>query len=375
MKQKMQQWKEELKNNVTTMEQLKEYMQFSEEEEKNLIQIIERHPMSIPHYYLNLIDWNDPNDPIKRLSIPSYMEMDISGEYDTSGESQNTKFTGVQHKYDTTVLVLSTNACLMYCRHCFRKRMVGYTKDEIMSRLDQTMNYLSEHKEVNNILITGGDAFVLPTETIKEYLIRLGDIDHLDLIRFGTRIPVVFPQRIIEDKDLLAFMKAYIEDHKQIYVVTQFNHPKELTDEAKEAIRLLKECGIIINNQTVFLRGVNDNPETLAELLNELTRYGVNPYYVFQCRPVKYVKSNFQVPLYEAYHTIEAAKEKLNGHSKRFRFAMSHQRGKIEIIGVHENKMIFKFHQAKDQEDYGRIFDVEVDKKAKWLDEELNLIE
>ncbi|MDK2799859.1 MAG: lysine 2,3-aminomutase [Clostridiales bacterium] len=371
----MSDWRKELKNTITTVQELKQYMPLSEKEEKELEKIIDRHPMSIPTYYLNLIDWNDPNDPIKKLSIPSGMELDMSGDYDTSGEAQNTKFAGVQHKYAPTVLVLSTNACLMYCRHCFRKRMVGYSQDEIMSRLDETINYLKTHKEVNNVLISGGDSFVLPTSTIKEYLTRLAEIEHLDFIRFGTRIPVVYPQRIIEDKELLETLKEYTEKNKPIYVVTQFNHPKELTEEAKEAIILLKKAGVSVNNQTVFLMGINDDPETLAKLQRDLTNAGVNPYYVFQCRPVKYVKNHFQVPIYEAYQTIELAKQKLNGISKRFRYIMSHKRGKIEIVGVSGNKMIFKFHQAKNKEDYGRIFELEVDKKARWLDDELHFIE
>jgi KamA family protein len=302
------------------------------------------------------------------------MELDMSGDYDTSGESENTKFAGVQHKYATTMLVLTTNACFMYCRHCFRKRMVGYSQDEIMNRLDMTIDYLKQHEEVNNVLLSGGDSFCLKTETIEEYLMRMKEVEHLDFIRFGTRSPVVFPQRIYGDEKLLNVLKEVAKE-KKVSVVTQFNHPVELTEEAQKAINALIEAGVSVNNQTVLLKGINDDPEILAELLNKLVRFGVNPYYVFQCRPVKFVKSSFQLPLIESSRIIEEARKKLNGFSKRFKFIMSHKRGKIEILGQCEDELIFKFHQAKNDDDFGLMFRRKIDQNGRWLDGDLNFID
>lgn len=365
-------WKDKVKNDVTCVDQLKLY--FKVDNEHKLKEIVKRHPMKIPDYYLNLINPHNENDPIRKLSVPTICELDVSGDYDTSGESENTILPGIQHKYKQTVLVLTTNECFMYCRHCFRKRFVGYSKDEVMSQMDAAVKYIKEHPEVTNVLLSGGDAFCLPTETIKEYILRLKDIDHLDFIRFGTRSLVVFPQRIYDDPALLEVLHE-ASKQKKIYVVTQFNHPNELTEDAKKAIKMLLEAGIMINNQTVLLKGINDDPDILAELLNTLVRIGINPYYVFQCRPVKSVKSSFQLPIITSLRIVEEAKKKLNGFSKRFKFIMSHVQGKIEIVGEFEGKILFKFHQAKNEENAGKMFVREINPKGKWLNNDLMFIE
>jgi KamA family protein len=338
---------------------------------ETLNKITERHPMLIPSYYYDLIDPNDSEDPIKLLSVPNVFEADLMGDYDTSGEQQNTKLPGLQHKYENTALVLTTSACFMYCRHCFRKRMVGYTNDEVNTRIEETINYLKENKVINNVLLSGGDSFCLSNDQIEKYLIGLSEIDHLDFIRFGTRSPVVFPERIYSDDNLLEILKTY-NKKKRILVVSQFNHPRELTKEAKKAVDALMSVGITVHNQTVLLKGVNDNPEVLSKLLKSLNEMGVNPYYVFQCRPVKAVKKGFQLPLVEAYKIISEARKKMDGLSKRFRFIMSHPKGKIEIIGRYNDEMIFKFHQSKDPCNHDQIFVRTVNSEHQWLDLDLN---
>ncbi|MFA6940213.1 MAG: KamA family radical SAM protein [Clostridiaceae bacterium] len=365
-------WKEEWANNICTTDDLNGYIK--EENKGKIMDVIKRHPMSIPHYYLNLIDKTDIKDPIKKLSVPGIYELDDSGDYDTSGEASNTKFAGLQHKYNTTVLVITTNSCFMYCRHCFRKRMVGYSEEEISKTLDSTLEYIKSHKEINNVLLSGGDSFCLSNSTIKKYIEGLSKIEHLDFIRFGTRSPVVFPERIYEDNELLSILKNGTKN-KQIYVVTQFNHPNEITYEAKKSVDALLMSGIRVNNQTVLLKGVNDDPKILSSLLNGLVKTGINPYYVFQCRPVKSVKSSFQLPIIEAVRIIDETKLNLNGFSKRFKFIMSHVRGKIEIIGEYNGKIVFKFHQAKLKEDNNKIFMRDIVENGKWLDENLEFIE
>jgi KamA family protein len=366
-------WKDLLKDNVVSIEDLDKVLNMSPEEKEDLIKVAKRHPMRIPKYYFDLIDWEDENDPIRKLAVPDGMELNAAGDYDTSGESTNTKMPGLQHKYGTTALVLSTNVCFMYCRHCFRKRMVGYSAEEINNRLEEAADYISSHKQVNNVLITGGDAFALTNSTIKEYLKKLTEIEHLDFIRFGTRVPVVFPQRIYMDEELLSILKEYGKK-KEIIVISQFNHPKELTEEARKGVKALKDVGVTVRNQTVLLKGINDDADTLSTLLNKLTGIGVHPYYVFQCRPVKFVKEHFQVPLSQGIDIISEAKKNLNGLGKGFRYAMSHPRGKIEIFGKTEGKIIFKFHQNKYEEDSDRLFMREIDEEARWLDSDLNLI-
>ena len=361
-------WEKWLKNRVTSADELFELLHSSPDEKIKLNTILENFPMAIPEYYLNLVDLNDPDDPIGRMCLPSIMELDMTGSFDTSGESGNTVITGTQHKYDQTALILSTSNCAMYCRHCFRKRLVGLSDKEILSHFDEMMKYISSHTEISNVLVSGGDAFLNSNENIERFLDGLCGIDHLDFIRFGTRTPVVLPARIYEDEELLALLKKYSRK-KHLYVVTQFNHPRELTDEARRAIDVLGECGLQVKNQTVLLRGVNDDPKTLAELMRGLTRFGIAPYYVFQCRPVSGVGTQFQVPLREGCRIVDEAKNMLCGPAKCFRYAMSHETGKIEILGsAGGNDMLFKYHQAKYKEDASRIFTASVSDGQAWLE-------
>ena len=198
--------------------------------------------MFVNPYYLSLVDENDPEDPIRKLCIPADAELKAGGEMDTSGEHDNTVMTGMQHKYDATVLILSTNQCAMYCRHCFRKRLVGLSGDEIAEYISEMAQYVRQHEEINNVLVSGGDAFLNSNRTIRKYLEEFSGIEHLNLIRFGSRTPVVLPQRITTDPELVVMLTSYGKK-KQIYVVTQFNHPRELTEEAAEAVHTLMGDG------------------------------------------------------------------------------------------------------------------------------------
>lgn len=364
----MQSW-EELKGNVTRADELTPLLRLTEDEERQMADILEQYPMSITPYYLSLIDFSDPDDPIRRMCIPSIRETDLGGAFDTSGEKDNTVMAGMQHKYSQTAMILSTNRCAMYCRHCFRKRLVGLSDEEIARHHAEMFRYIREHDAVTNVLVSGGDAFLNNNRVIEKYLAALTEIEHLDFIRFGTRTPVVLPQRISEDPELLALLREYGKK-KQLYVVTQFNHPRELTAEAGKAVRLLMEQGVCVKNQTVLLRGVNDAPETLGALLRGLSSWGVSPYYIFQCRPVTGVKNQFQVPLLRGYRLVEAAKNLQNGQGKCFRYAMSHVSGKIEILGLLENgEMLFKYHQAREKKNAGRIFSRRLTEEQCWLDE------
>jgi KamA family protein len=318
---------------------------------------------------MSLIDPNDPSDPLRKMIIPSTDELDLSGSYDPSGEMANTVLPGLQHKYSPTALILTTNRCVAYCRYCFRKRLVGLPTEEIIKKFDEAVKYISEHTEINNVLLSGGDPFTLRTIMIEGFLRKLSKIPHLSFIRFGSKTPVMAPDRIIEDDDLLSLLQHYSRLRHKVYLSTQFNHPRELTDRSIRALNKLIRRSIIINNQTVLLKGVNDNPDVLAELLNRLTAVGVIPYYVFQCRPVKRVKRSFQVPILRGLEIMKETKRKCSGYSKRFRYVMSHRTGKVEIIGVHGDEMYFKYHEARDPRNNSRFFKRRVNVKAGWLDE------
>jgi lysine 2,3-aminomutase len=357
-----------MKNDICSIEQLEKFTILSRKEKKELKQITKRHPMRVTPYYMSLIDWEDPEDPIKKMAIPSIEEFNLQGSYDTSGEAENTKMSGLQHKYSETALILATNKCAMYCRHCFRKRLVGLKTKEIIERFEDAVGYIKKHENINNVLISGGDPLILENKIIEQVLSMLSDISQIKFIRFGSRAPVTFPSRF-KDTELLQILSTYSRSDRRVYVVTQFNHPKEITKQSINAVDNLIKSGVIVNNQAVLLKGVNDNPLTLVSLQNNLVSIGVNPYYIFQCRPVKRVKHHFQVPLCRSIAIVEEAKKHCNGLSKRFKFILSHRVGKIEILGILDNEIYFKYHQAKDKKKIGKIFKRPVDKKSGWLDD------
>ncbi len=364
----MKDWRKSLEESCRSVSELKKVLPFTPEEEAALEKIAERYPVCVTPYYLSLIDPADKNDPIRKMSIPDMMEFSEGGTEDTSGEFQNTVLQGVQHKYQQTILILSTNQCAMYCRHCFRKRMVGMSSDEIASGIPQMVEYIKAHPQVNNVLISGGDAFLNSNQVLRQYLEHFTPLEQLDFIRFGTRTPVVMPERVTDDPELIEMLREYGRK-KQIVVVTHFNHPRELTPQSREAVRLMREAGCVVRNQTVLLRGINDKPEILGELMNGLMRVGAVPYYIFQCRPAAGVKNQFQVPLREGCRIVDEAKRMMNGQSKSVRYAMSHVTGKIEILGsLDGEKMLFKYHQAKYEKDNARMFAIPVADGQNWLD-------
>jgi len=355
------------KNIVSTVEQLEKFVSLSKKKKYEIEKIIKCQPMLINQYYLELIDWENKTDPIYKMVVPSTQETDSEGFFDTSGEFDNTKIQGLQHKYSQTALILTTNRCTTYCRHCFRKRLAGIVTHEIVNDWNLVIEYIKNHKEITNILLSGGDPLTLSMDYLKIILDKLSTIKHLRFVRIGTHIPVVDPDRITKNDELLRIFGSF-KNKKQIYIVTQFNHPIEITPKTIKMAKTLKKLGIIINNQTVLLKGVNDNHKTMAQLQSKLTKIGIIPYYIFQCRPVKKVKNIFQVPLAKAVEIISQTKSSLDGLSKRFRFVMSHETGKIEILGKKENEFYFKYHQVKDKNLSEKIFSKKLSKKDCWLD-------
>lgn len=362
-------WQSELRRNVKSLDELASLGFLTSGEANRLMGVVARHPMSVTRYYLSLIDWDDPVDPIRKMAIPSAEEFSSLGLYDTSGETESTRLPGLQHKYPSTALILATNRCATYCRFCFRKRLVGLSSHEILRRLSDAVGYIRGHPEISNVLLSGGDPLVLPTCSIARMLEMLSRVDHLGFLRIGSRIPVVLPSRIVEDDGLLELLRRYSRAERRLYVVTHFNHPREITAQSIAAVDALLKTGVVVNNQTVLLNGVNDDPGVLAALLRELVSVGVNPYYVFQCRPVKRVKASFQVPLARGHAIVEAARERLSGHGKRFKYVMSHRTGKIEIAGTADGWMYLKYHEATRPEDAGRLFRRRLVPGAGWLDD------
>ena len=364
-------WNEELQYNITSAEQLAEPLHLTEEEYRSIKRETEVFPMSVSRYYFSLIDPDDPDDPIRRMAIPSG-DLDLGdGDLDTSGESSNTRMQGVQHKYAQTVLVLTSSECAMYCRHCFRRRLVGLSDEEKAADPKQAGDYIRSHPEVTNVLLSGGDALINPTEVIAAWLDEMAGIDQLDFIRIGSRTPVTFPQRITSDPELIEVL-GRASQKKQIYLITHFNHPKELTPEALRAVSMLRNAGIIVKNQTVLLKGINDDPAVLGRLLRMVTAAGIVQHYIFQCRPVKGVKTRFQVPIREGIRVVNSAMTMQNGLGKSADYTMSHVTGKIRILGTDASgKVVFQYKQAKDPAMIGKIFSLDLEESATWLPDEI----
>lgn len=367
-------WWMELKNNINSVDKLKLYVNLEEEEEKKLREVVSKHPMNIPRYYLSLIDENNPNDPIKKLAFPSEEELVISGAMgettqDPYGDDQHNKGNGILHKYPYSALIVATDYCSMYCRHCFRKAIVGLPNDKTVENFQNALEYIKEHKEITNVIISGGDPMLIDTPKLKKMLEGLKEIDHINYVRIGTRTPVVYPMRFF-DEELMSYLKEF-NKVKTLYIPTHFNHVNEITPLAKEAVLKIREAGITVNNQAVLLKGVNDSAEDLENLMNGLTSMGVNPYYLYQCMPVSRVRNHFQVPLNAGIDMVDKAKQGLDGYAKRFKFIMGHDIGKIEIVGKIEDKLILKHIHSRPEkpEEASSMKVMRLSSNAGWLDD------
>ncbi len=243
--------------------------------------------------------------------------------------------------------------------------MVGTQSGETSEKIDDICRYLKEHPEISNVLISGGDALLNSNEYLEALLSHLTQHPTLDAIRIASRTPVVFPQRIYEDAQLISMLERY-NKKKSLTLVTQYNHERELSDLSLKSVRFLQEIGISVKNQTVLLRGVNDSEHALTNLLKKLVSAGITPYYVFQCRPVCGVKNHFQVPLAEGYRVVQAAKNNQSGLGKMFRYCLSHHSGKLEILGMHQNEMLLQYHEARSPKNLGRIVSVQLEPNQTW---------
>jgi len=350
---------------ITNIEQLD---QLSEGQQTELKKIADRFPFRCNDYYLSLINWDNPNDPIRQIIIPHTQELDEWGRLDPSDEKSYTILPGMEHKYNSTVLLLVSNVCDGICRYCFRKRLFKGSHEDLLRDLPAAIEYIKEHTEITNVLLTGGDPLVLKTSKLENIISKLREIGHVQIIRIGTRVPVFNPYRILDDHDLVRMIDTYSTAAKKIYIMTHFDHPRELTEVAIKGLGLLEKCGAVLTNQMPLIRGVNDDPDVLAELLARLSFVGVVPYYIFQCRPALGNRA-YTVPIEEGYAIFEQAKGLVSGLAKRARFVMSHATGKIEVVGLSKEFVYFKYHRAACDADSGRFLAFRRNPKAYWLDD------
>ena len=300
-------WHWQVKNRVETLEDLKKYMNLTEEEEEGVRRTLGRLRMAITPYYLSLINLDDPYDPIRRQAVPTAHELEAAPyeAADPLHEDTDSPVKGLTHRYPDRVLFLVTDQCSMYCRHCTRRRFAGQTDCAVpMEQIEKCIEYIRQHKEVRDVLLSGGDALMLGDGLLEQIIAEIRAIEHVEIIRIGTRTPVVCPQRITPE--LCAMLKKY----QPIWVNTHFNHPSEITPEAAAACARLADAGIPLGNQSVLLAGVNDCVHVMKKLVNELVYIRVRPYYIYACDPSLGL-SHFRTPVSKGIEIMEG----LRGHT------------------------------------------------------------
>lgn len=303
-------WKWQIKHTIKSIDQLEKVsgIRFPAEEKKQLKETLDKFPLSITPYYLSLIDPEDyKNDPVYLQSVPCPEEL-ITRKFDMLdplAEDEDSPAPFLTHRYPDRVLLHVSNLCSMYCRHCTRKRKVG-DKDSIPSfdELSEAIQYIKDNKRIRDVLLSGGDPFMLSDEYIDKLLSTISEIDHVEMIRIGTRTPVVLPYRITDD--LVNILKKY----PPLFLNTHFNHPREMTRQAREALAKLANAGVVMGNQSVLLAGVNDCPRIIKTLNHKLLQNRVRPYYLYQC-DLSEGLSHFRTPVGKGIEIMET----LLGHT------------------------------------------------------------
>ncbi|HWP96524.1 MAG TPA: glutamate 2,3-aminomutase [Syntrophomonadaceae bacterium] len=277
-----QNWKWQLKNRIKGSLLLSEILGLTELEQKKIDRVSKRYRWAISPYYLSLIDSNYLESPIFRQAVPDLLELATGGELDPMHEALTSPAPCVTRRYPDRLIINVTNQCAMYCRHCQRRRNIGEVDSQsCLDDLAEAIQYIASHDEIRDVLITGGDALLLNDRTLNWLLQELHQIPHLEIKRIGTRVPVTLPQRITPE--LCNVLRRY----PPIFINTQFNHPLEITPEAKEACDRLVEAGAVLGNQAVLLRGINDDPHIMKKLNQMLLKIRVRPYYIFHAKNVQ----------------------------------------------------------------------------------------
>ncbi len=273
-------WKWQLRNRITSVDQLKQVINLTPEEEAGVRDSLRILRMAITPFYATLMDPNDPHCPVRMQAVPTAKEIDFSEDdmEDPLFEDIDSPVHGLTHRYPDKVLFLITDQCGMYCRHCTRRRLAGQTDTERDSNtIDAVIKYIEEHEEIRDVLLSGGDPLTVSDKVLENIISRLQAIDHVEIVRLGSRTPCVLPQRITPE------LCDMLKKHHPIWLNTHFNHPKEITPEAKAAVERLADAGIPVGNQSVLLKGINDCPTIMKKLVHELVKMRCRPYYYYQC--------------------------------------------------------------------------------------------
>ncbi len=348
----MEEWVEQLQNPVNTLEKLRHHVDVTPEESEAVATLRTR--WGTTPYFASLMDPKNPRCPIRRQVVPSLKEKEnkygmpnylIWKENRASGEARPDS---IARQYDDRVAFTVVDTCANYCRHCFRKELVVDRALKLQFDVEEGLAWLREHGEIRDVLVTGGDPFILPDAQI-DYLIRkLREISHLEMIRFHTRIPIVLPQRVT--KGLLRVLRGC--QKVPIWINTQANHPNEITDQTARAVYDLLTCGISVGNQAVLLKGINDDVETFRTLHQKLLAVRIRPYYVFYCEPAPGI-DHFRTPVDRGAELIRDA---IRGHTTGLAqpmYVIATNIGKIPlmpdyyIVGKDESKYTLKNYKGQ----------------------------
>lgn len=295
----------------------------------DLTSVVTKYPMAITPYYASLIRRLDNSDPIFQMCVPQVQELSDPPFLtpDPLEECRDMPVPGMVHRYPDRALVIATTMCSMYCRHCTRKRIAGTRETSISKRrLEQVVAYLNAHPQISDVIISGGDPLTMSTEHIEAVVARLRQVPSVQIIRIGTRVPVVLPYRVTDE--LCQMLRKY----HPVWINTHFNHPQELTKEAIAACNRLADAGIPLGNQSVLLRGVNDRPQIIEQLCRGLVRNRVRPYYLYQCDLVRGVE-HFRTPLARGMEIMEYLRGRLSGVAiPTFVVDAPHGGGKIPVL-------------------------------------------
>ena len=303
-------WKWQVKNRIETLEDLKKYIKLTKNEEAGVKKTLATLRMAITPYYLSLINPKDPDDPVRKQAIPTGAETHVSSAdlLDPLHEDVDSPTPGLTHRYPDRVLFLITDQCSMYCRHCTRRRFAGqHDCESPKDRIEKALEYIEKTPQVRDVLLSGGDALLVSDAKLEYIIKRLRAIKHVEVIRIGSRVPVVCPQRITPE--LVNMLKKY----HPIWLNTHFNHPNEITEESAAACARLADAGIPLGNQSVLLRGINDSVSTMKQLVCGLVKIRVRPYYIYQC-DLSMGLEHFRTPVSKGIEIIEG----LRGHVSGF---------------------------------------------------------
>jgi lysine 2,3-aminomutase len=303
-------WKWQARNRVTKVEELKEVINLTPEEEDGIRESLKILRMAITPYYASLMDPNDPHCPVRKQAVPTAKELDFTEAdmEDPLFEDVDSPVHGLTHRYPDKVLFLITDQCGMYCRHCTRRRLAGQTDHERdKSTIDAVIEYIAGHEDIRDVLLSGGDPLLVSDAKLKDIISRLQAIDHVEIVRIGSRAPCTLPQRVTPE------LCELLKEHHPIWLNTHFNHPKEITPESKRAVEMLADAGVPVGNQSVLLKGINDCPTIMKKLVQDLVKIRCRPYYFYQCDMSRGIE-HFRTSVAKGIEIAEA----LRGHTSGF---------------------------------------------------------